>query len=36
MKGKTMSKRDVTDKRTYTFMKLGMRWFSHGKITLDT
>ena len=30
-----MSKRNVKDKSTYTFCKLGMQNFSHGKITLD-
>ena len=30
-----MSKKDVNDKGTYTFMKMGMQYFSHGKITLD-
>ena len=30
-----MSKRDVNDKSTYTFMKMGVQYFSHGKITLD-
>jgi len=30
-----MSKRNVNDKSTYTFMKMGVQYFSHGKITLD-
>ena len=30
-----MSKRNVNDKKTYTFMKMGAEHFSHGKITLD-
>ena len=30
-----MSKRDVNDKSTYTFMRMGAQNFSHGKITLD-
>ena len=30
-----MSKRDVNDKSTYTFMRMGVQYFSHGKITLD-
>ena len=30
-----MSKRDVNDKSTYTFMRMGAQYFSHGKITLD-
>ena len=30
-----MSKRDVNDKSTYTFMRMGVQHFSHGKITLD-
>ena len=30
-----MSKRDVNDKSTYSFMRLGTQNYSHGKITLD-
>jgi hypothetical protein len=30
-----MSKRNVNDRSTYTFCKLSMQDFSHGKITLD-
>ena len=30
-----MSKRNESDKDTYTFLSLGTYWFSHGKITLD-
>ena len=31
-----MSRRDVNDKSTYTYLNMGMYHFSHGKITLDT
>ena len=31
-----MSKKDVNDTGTYTFMKLGVSNFSHGKVTIDT
>ena len=30
-----MSKRCEDDKETYTFLSMGVYWFSHGKITLD-
>ena len=31
-----MSKRNVNDTGTYTFMQMGVSEFSHGKVTIDT